>query len=302
MASEIAKRYHLKLDYTGSTVALGTVEQNNETDSSFLKKCCEDYGMGIKIFCGKIVIYDKAEFEAKKPAAIIKKAGLQSWSYNTTLTGTYTGASIKYTSGKDDKEIKCVVGGGKRILNINEKAESLKEAQLKACAKVNAENEKASTMTATIMADIRIAAGCTVKITGLGHISGKYFVDRVTHNIGADSGYTMDLEMHRCQRRISQVSSVKTLKSKEKTTTDNRAEKTPGKTRKEETGFNVGDKVIVNGKAYWGGNGGITEQYENVQMYITQVLGSSYKYRYGITKRKGGARLGWCAEDSIKKA
>ncbi len=85
-------------------------------------------------------------------------------------------------------------------------AESLKEAQLKACAKVNAENEKASTMTATIMADIRIAAGCTVKIAGLGHISGKYFVDQVTHNIGADSGYTMDLEMHRCQRRISQVS------------------------------------------------------------------------------------------------
>ncbi len=302
VASEIAKRYHLKLDYTGGTVALGTVEQNNETDSSFLKKCCEDYGMGIKVFCGKIVVYDKAEFEAKKPAVTIKKADLQRWSYNTTITGTYTGASIKYTSGRDDKEIKCVVGSGKRILNINEKAESLKEAQLKACAKVNSENEKAATMTATIMADIRIAAGCTVKIAGLGHISGKYFVDQVTHNIEADSGYTMDLEMHRCQRRISQVSSVKVLESREKTATNTRAKKTPNKTKKEETGFNAGDKVLVNGNAYWGGNGGSTEQYENAQMYITQVLGSSYKYRYGITRRKGGARLGWCAEDSIKKA
>lgn len=216
VASDIAKRYHLKLDYTGSTIALGTVEQSNETDSSFLKKCCEDYGMGIKIFCGKIVIYDKAEFEAKKPVVTIKKTDLQSWSYNTTITGTYTGASINYTSGKDDKEIKCVVGGGKRILNINEKAESLKEAQLKACAKVNAENEKASTMTATIMTDIRIAAGCTVKIAGLGHLGGKYFVDKVTHNIEADSGYTMDLEMHKCQKRISQVSAIKTVKNKEK--------------------------------------------------------------------------------------
>ena len=157
-------------------------------------------------------------------------------------------------------------------------------------------------MTATIMADIRIAAGCTVKIAGLGHISGKYFVDQVTHNLEADSGYTMDLEMHRCQRRISQVSSVKTLKSKEKAATGNTANKTPGKTKKEETGFNTGDKVIVNGNVYWGGNGGSAEQYENAQMYIAQVLGSSYKYRYGITKRKGGTRLGWCAEDSIKKA
>ncbi len=299
VASEIAKRYHLKLDYTGGTVTLGTVEQNNETDSSFLKKCCEDYGMGIKVYCGKIVIYDKTEFEAKKPVVTIKRADLQSWSYNTTITGTYTGASIKYTSGKDDKEIKCVVGGGKRILNINEKAESLKEARLKACAKVNSENEKASTMTATIMADIRIAAGCTVKIAGLGHLSGKYFVDQVTHNLEADDGYTMDLELHRCQKRISQVSTVKTLKSKEKTA---KAGKTPDKDKTQEAGFNTGDKVIVNGNAYWGGNGGSAKCYSNVQMYITQVLGNSYKYRYGVAKRKGGTRLGWCAEDSIKKA
>ncbi len=303
VASEIAKRYHLKLDYTGGTVTLGTIEQNNETDSSFLKKCCKDYGMGIKIYCGRIVIYDKAEFEAKKPVAVIKKADLQNWSYNTTITGTYTGASIKYTSGKDDEEIKCVVGSGKRILNITEKAESLKEAQLKACARVNAENEKAAVMTATIMADIRIAAGCTVKITGLGHLSGKYFVDQVIHNLEADSGYTMDLEMHKCQKPISQVSAIKTAGSKDKTAAQKKtAKKGAGAKKTEETVLNAGDRVTVNGSAYWGGNGGSAKHYSNEKMYITQVLGSSYKYQYGISRRKGGTRLGWCAGSSIKKA
>ena len=284
IASEIAKKYHMKLQYTGGTVKLGTTEQSNETDSSFLRKTCEDYGMAIKIYCGKIVIYDKGIFEAKKPVVTLKKADLQDWSYNTTLVGTYTGAQIKYTSGKDDKEIKCVVGGGKRILNINEKVESLQEARLKAFAKLNAENEKAVTMNVTIMANNRIAAGSTVKITGLCHLSGKYFVDKATHNIGPDEAYTMSLELHRCQKRIG-----------------NEGAKSGNGSRNSPGSFSVGDKVIVNGQAYWGGNGGRANQCRNMTMYITQILGDSFKYQYGVAKRKGGAHYGWCAKGSLKK-
>lgn len=279
VAAEIAKKYHLKLQYTGETIKLGTIEQSNETDSSFLKKVCEDYGMAIKIYSGKIVIYDKGKFENKKPVATLKREDLQDWSYNTTLVGTYTGARIMYTSGKDDKEMKCIVGGGKRILNINEKVESLQEAQLKACAKVNAENEKAVTMSVTIMANNRIAAGNTIRIKGLYRLSGKYFVDKVTHNIGSDETYTMSLELHKCQRRISKASN----------------QAATGGT------LAVGDKVIVNGPAYWGGNGGRANQYSNKTMYITEILGGDYKYRYGVAKRKGGTRDGWCGEESIKK-
>lgn len=218
VAAEIAKKYHLKLQYTGETVKLGTIEQSNEADSSFLTKVCQDYGMAIKIYSGKIVIYDKGEFEARKPVATLKKADLQDWSYNSTLIGTYTGARITYTSGKNNKEMKCVVGGGKRILSINEKVESLQEAQLKACAKVNAENEKAVTMSATIMANNRIAAGSTVNIKGIYHLSGKYFVDKVTHNIGPDEAYTMRLELHKCQKRISKASVTKKYQGQKKAT------------------------------------------------------------------------------------
>lgn len=282
MAAEIARKYHLKLQYTGGTIKLGTIEQSNETDSSFLTKVCQDYGMAVKVYNGKIVIYDKGLFESRKPAATLKKEDLQEWSYNSTLTGTYTGARIKYTSGKDDKEMKCEVGGGKRILNINEKVESLQEARLKACAKVNAENEKAVTMSATIMANNRIAAGSTVQVKGLRHLSGKYFVDKATHNIGADGGYTMSLEMHKCQKRIGASAS--------------------GAGRAADGGaFAVGDKVIVNGPAYWGDNGGRANQCSNMEMYITEVLGGDYKYQYGVAKRKGGTRYGWCAKESLRK-
>lgn len=298
VGTEIAKKYHLKLHYTGGTIKLGTIEQSNEPDSSFLKKVCEDYGMAIKIYSGKIVIYDKGAFEARKPVATLKPVDLQDWHYNTTLVGTYTGARIKYTSGKDDKEMKCVVGSGKRILNINEKVESLQEAQLKACAKVNAENEKAVTMSVTIMANNRIAAGSTIRIKGLYELSGKYFVDKVTHNIGPDAAYTMSLELHRCQKRITKATVMKEYQGQKKAVATKKATAPPAATE----ALAVGDKVIVNGPAYWGGNGGKANQCSNMTMYITQILGGGYKYQYGVAKRKGGTQYGWCDKGSLKKA
>ena len=277
IAMEIAKKYHLKLSYTGESIKLGTVAQSGESDCNFLNKICEEYGMAIKVYYGKIIIYDKKIFEAREIVATIDKSDMLSWSYNSTLVGTYTGATIKYTSGKDSKELKCVVGSGKRMLNINEKVESLQEARLKATARLNAENEKAETMSFTIMADFRIVAGCTIRVTGLKQINGKYFVDKVTHNIEAEGAYTMDVEVHKCQNEKEE------------------------KNENKKDIFEVGDKVVVNGLAYWGGNGGQANQCNNMTMYITQIIGSGYKYQYGVAKRKGGTRYGWCEKSSLKK-
>ena len=79
------------------------------------------------------------------------------------------------------------MGSGKRQLNITEKVDSLPDAQIKACARVNKENRKAVTMSATIKANLKIVAGVCIKIKGAYNINGKYFVDKVTHKIEADS-------------------------------------------------------------------------------------------------------------------
>lgn len=202
LAARIASRYHMQLSYTGPTIKLEAIEQSNENDCSFLKKICDSYGMAIKVYNGKIVIYDKGIYESRAPVATLNVAQLLDWSYNDTLVGTYTGAEIKYTSGSDNKDLTCKVGGGKRILFINEKADNLADARLKACGKVNTENEKAVTMTATIMANTKIVSGSTIMIKGLYKINGKYFVDKVTHKIEAESAYTMDLELHKVKKRI----------------------------------------------------------------------------------------------------
>lgn len=209
IARKIAKRYNLRLYYQASNIYINSMEQSKQTDCEFLNKLCEDYGMNIKVYYGKIIIYDAVKYEAKKAVATFNIKNLEDWDYNTTLVGTYTGATITYTNGKSTRkkssssnELKLKVGSGSRILNINEKVDNASDARRKACAKVNKENRSAVTMTATIRPNLKVVAGVCIKITGAYKLNGKYFVDKVTHKLEAGSAYTMSLEMHKVQKAI----------------------------------------------------------------------------------------------------
>ena len=99
IARKIAKRYSLKLHYEAKKINIAYMEQKKQTDCEFLNKLCEDYGLYIKVYYGKIIIYDIDTYESKKAVATFSISSFEPWSYNTTLTGTYTGATITYTKG-----------------------------------------------------------------------------------------------------------------------------------------------------------------------------------------------------------
>lgn len=207
IAQKICSRYGLSLNYSADSIRIKSMEQSSQTDSDFLSSLCDDYGLFIKIFYGRVFIYDAAKYEAKKAVKSYNINDLQSWDFNTTMVGTYTGATITYTKGKstgsESKEIKVTVGGGKRKLAINEKVDDEADAKRRACAKVNAENRKAATMNITIKADPDLCSGLCIQIKGAYQLNGKYFIDKTTHNVDAEGAYTMDLEMHRVQKKIT---------------------------------------------------------------------------------------------------
>ena len=212
MARKIGKRYKLAVTYDAPKITIKSMEQKGKTDCDFLNGVCNDYGLYIKVYYGKIIIYSVETYEAKKAVKTFSINDFEDWSYNTTLVGTYTGATIKYTRGDDDKELSLTVGGGKRILNISEKVDSKADAELKACAKVNKENREAVTMSATIMADLKIVAGVCIQIKDAYQLNGKYFVDKVKHDIGANGAYTMQLELHKVQTRIKTKTTASSMK------------------------------------------------------------------------------------------
>ena len=210
IANEIAKRYGLSLSYSGPTITIASIEQSDKTDSAFLYDLCKKYGLSMKVFNNKIVIYDQTQQEKKAASATITRDSFidDEWEYTDSIEGTYTGARISYKSGEDNEEISVYLGlkaenaAGSRVLNITEVADDCDTAYYMAAAQVNQSNEQATTISGKIWPNPKICAGICVTISGMGKANGKYFVDKSTVEV-SDSRTTQSVELHKCQTRLT---------------------------------------------------------------------------------------------------
>lgn len=203
IAAEIAKRAGVSLHYDAGTIQIAELEQTKQTDSAFLYSLCDKYGLAMKVYNHKIVIFDIVAYEGKAAVLDLKEEDMLSWSYNTTIEGTYTGVNLNYTDpdDDDDKTISVTIGSSGRMYSMDSQASSQYDAELQATAKVNAANRKIETMEVTIRANIKLVASHCVQIKGLGKADGKYYIDKIKHSVG--SGYKMQLSLHKVQTAIS---------------------------------------------------------------------------------------------------
>lgn len=207
IAAEIAERASIELHYEAEEISIETIEQNGQTDCKFLFSICEDYGLAMKVYAGKIVIFDEESYEKKESVRSIDETDISKWTYRSTMAGTYTGANISYTDPNTEEEHTVLIGGGTRILEINEKVDGIKDAERKGIAKLNNENKKAVTMDITMKADLKVLGGTCVDITGLGsRINGKYYVDKASFSKSGSGVCQMKLSMHKVVPRIKNVS------------------------------------------------------------------------------------------------
>lgn len=210
IATEIANRYKLGLVYEGSNISISSIEQSRKTDSAFLYDLVKDYGLSMKVFRNKIIIFDKGIYEKKKAVANINRRDFvdDEWDYTDTLEGVYTGCRIAYKNAtKKNSELSTYVGlkaenaKGARVLQCNEQCSSLAEARYKATAKVNESNEEATVLTGKIFWHPKVVAGVTVNIKDLGKADGKYYVDEVKVTV-SDSATTQEIKLHKVKNRL----------------------------------------------------------------------------------------------------
>lgn len=203
IAEEIVGRYGLSLQFEGADHEIEVKEQS-ETDSAFLQKLCETYGLCMKVYTEKLWIYDREAYKAKEaaftvyrgapaddPTALCVKRGSFSW--NTTLAGTYTGGIFTYTNEKEEIDISVEVGTPERQLKLNQKASSEADAQAQLEAAIAKANHGATTISFTMMGYPGGAAAQCFNLSGYGKMDGKYFVDSMEHSL-TDSGYTTRIE------------------------------------------------------------------------------------------------------------
>lgn len=205
IAKEIADRYGLALawDIEGQEFQIQTIEQSDQTDCEFLMSLCDSYGYAFKVYSRKIVIFDREAYKEKNPVLKISENDIESWNWKKTLAGTYTGGEFTYTDPSTEKEIKVTTGSGTRILKKSGKADNEADAERMIQAAVNNANHGATTLSITMMGNAALVAGQCVTVVGLGRLSGKYYIDSITHHIGA--GYTMDLELSLVENMSAEV-------------------------------------------------------------------------------------------------
>lgn len=184
IAQEIASRYGLKLEYDSPVeIQVEKMEQNEQTDSDFLSKLCKKYGLGMKVYAYRLVIWSFKEYYEKPPVTILTPDMVAKWIYKSTMQGTYTGARVTYTNPGSKESIAVLVGKEGRLCNINEKADNEADARLIGENAIRNANRKETTMNITLFPRMSVWAASNLQIKGFGNMDGKYFVEKVSHNL-----------------------------------------------------------------------------------------------------------------------
>lgn len=205
IAKEIASRAGVSLvwDVEGADFAIKSIEQTEKTDCEFLMTLCETYGLAMKVYAQKIVIFSREAYKKKDPVLTVRESDIESWSWAKTLAGTYTGGEYTYSDPGTEEEIRATVGTGARILKQSGKADSKADAERRIKAAVENANHGATTLSLTITGNAKLVASQCVTVVGLGKLSGKYYIDSATHHVG--QGYTMDLELSLVESMTEEV-------------------------------------------------------------------------------------------------
>ncbi len=196
IAAEIASRYGLPLVYdTAQEITLEREEQNETTDSRYLLELCNKYGMGMKLYSSRIIVWSYEEYEAREPVAVIRRENVGKWEYKGSIQGTYTGAKVSYTDPQKDTTVEAFIGQEGRVLAVNEKAESIADAERIGKNALRNANRKEVTMELTLLPSEPVPAAATVKVSGFGKMDGIYFVAQASHRISRKD-YSVRLSLY----------------------------------------------------------------------------------------------------------
>lgn len=195
IGKEVAARAGISLfwDVEGDPITLESIEQSEQPDCDFFAELCSTYGLSMKVYAQKIVVFDREAYKEKDPVGLVRETDITGWSWQKTLSGTYTGGEYAYTNPKTEEEVVATVGTGTRILKQSGQADSQADAERKIQAAVNEANHSATTLSITMVGNATWVASQCITVTGLGKLSGKYYIDKITHTVG--DGYVMDLEL-----------------------------------------------------------------------------------------------------------
>lgn len=198
----IAAEAGIELVYDADDVKIDSVNQTGKTDLSFAYSLCSEYGLSLKLYNNKMVIYDQTKYEGMEARYTISPeqlGGSGSYSINKQTTKLYDSVKIQYTNGKKGNTLtyEYIIPGkeGKRQMFVTTKAESVSDAEKKAKAALRKNLRESVQLTIKMMGSAKYMAADCFNLSGFGKLDGKYFIDTVTHQKSGGK-YTVSLTAH----------------------------------------------------------------------------------------------------------
>ena len=176
-------------------------EQVQKSDITFLQKLCKAAGLALKVTIMTVVIYDAAEYDGNPPIKTITYGSSDYLSYKlgTSLHDTaYTSCHVSYTDPDSKETIESTYtpdskDGTGQVLEVNEKVNSTGEAYELAKKRLREKNTQQFTASFSMLGDVQLVAGATVRLRGFQSFDKKYKITKATHKL--TGGYTTDIEL-----------------------------------------------------------------------------------------------------------
>lgn len=229
IAKFIADKNGLKLSGTIANVKFERVTQYRETDLSFLQKIASEYGYLFSVRGTNLIFTSVYDIENGKAVVEIDRSQIKSYNLKDKTSETYTQATTKYHNpgdktvnsatvktleNQDGVSYKQISTGD--TLEVRSKAETPAQAEAKSRAALHKKNSEQQTGSASLEGNGLLVAGNRFMFTGMGTLSGKYYIKSSRHSVTRSSGYTTDIEIKRIKLTTDSNKSKKQISQKPK--------------------------------------------------------------------------------------
>lgn len=181
------------------------VEQITQSDICFLQTLCHKAGISLKVTDNMLVLFDQRKYEAKDSVydIIYGAKSVLKWNLGTGEAKTqYQSCRVSYTK-PDGSVIEGIataeIDGGKdnkQCLEVSAVVASVGEAKELASKMLRLRNKFERTSSFTLVGNVGLVSGLTVKLEGWGMWDGKAIIKKAVHIVG-DGGYTTQITVRR---------------------------------------------------------------------------------------------------------
>lgn len=203
----VAKRAGITLVFEASNHNIDEVSQDGNTDLEFAFSLCSDYGCCMKLYNGKMIVYDQTAYERKASRFTLEKTEIgddSTYTFTRSISKVYDSVKFQYQNKKGKNityNYKIPGRTAKRTLFMSSSADSHADAEKKAKSQLASTLREAITASFTLMGNPMYKACTVFNISGFGEFDGRYFIDKATHSF-SDEGYTSSIECHKCVTNI----------------------------------------------------------------------------------------------------